>query len=205
MWRKLACVLSLSKYQHHSKMIQLSTQYCLHTFDFTSAPNAALYMASSQRSPIKSEGIWPPAPGQRPALLTTTSVASLLASQEDRALPRGHLGWDDGHLQVAVCFAQLFWSSFKGSSRSRPLMVGSPSILAGGTLSTMWQAPTLSMGFYLWKGKSTTMYLSIGWKVSILFLAVMIRSDRFLVLICKVDLTPRHMQIFAHQLDVIFS
>ena len=57
MWRKLACVLSLSKYQHHSKRIQLSTQYCLHTFDFTSAPNAALYMASSQRSPIKSEGI----------------------------------------------------------------------------------------------------------------------------------------------------
>ena len=136
-------------------------QYCLHTFDFTSAPNAALYMASSQRSPIKSEGIWPPAPGQRPALLTTTSVASLLASQEDRALPRGHLGWDDGHLQVAVCFAQFSWLSFKGSSRSRPLMVGSPSILAGGTLSTMWQAPTLSMGFYLWKGKSTTMYSSI--------------------------------------------
>ena len=34
MWRKLACVLSLSKYQHHSKIIQLSSQYCLHTFDF---------------------------------------------------------------------------------------------------------------------------------------------------------------------------
>ena len=152
MWRKLACVLSLSKYQHHSKIIQLSSQYCLHTFDFTSAPNAGLYMASSQRSPIKSEEIWPPAPGQRPALLTTSSVASPLASQEDRALPRGHLGWDDGHLQVAVCFAQFSWLSLKGSSRSRPLMVGSPSILAGGTLSTMWQAPTLSMGFYLWKG-----------------------------------------------------